>query len=129
MQYILSLDQGTTSSRAILIDQSGKVCARAQKEFTQIFPHPGWVEHDPSQIWSSQIGVAAEVIAHSGISVDQISGIGIANQRETTIVWDKKTSQPIYNAIVWQDRRTTEICENLKNQGLEDLFRQKQAFF
>ena len=125
MQYILSLDQGTTSSRAILIDQSGKVCARAQKEFTQIFPHPGWVEHDPSQIWSSQIGVAAEVIAHSGISVDQISGIGIANQRETTIVWDKKTSQPIYNAIVWQDRRTTEICENLKNQGLEDLFRQK----
>lgn len=125
MKYILSLDQGTTSSRAMLIDPSGRVCGRAQKEFTQIFPQPGWVEHNPSHIWSSQIGVAAEVIAHSGISIDQVIGMGITNQRETTIVWDKKTSQPLYNAIVWQDRRTTDICKELKSRGLEKVFREK----
>jgi len=125
MKYILSLDQGTTSSRALLIDHTGNVCGKAQKEFTQIFPNPGWVEHDPSEIWSSQIGVATEVLARSGVSIKDVGAIGITNQRETTILWNKKTSQPIFNAIVWQDRRTTEICEKLKRKGLEPLFKKK----
>jgi len=125
MKYILSLDQGTTSSRAILIDNDGVICGKAQKEFKQIFPQPGWVEHDPNDIWSSQIGVATEVLAHTGISINDVEGIGIANQRETTIIWDRKTSKPIFNAIVWQDRRTTDICQKLKNEGKEELFRKK----
>ncbi len=125
MSYILALDQGTSSSRALLIAHDGTIKAAAQKEFRQIFPSPGWVEHDPKQIWSSQAAVAAEVIAQSGISIQEIRAIGITNQRETTIVWDRKTSQPIANAIVWQDRRTTELCQKLKNQGLESLFSQK----
>ena len=125
MKYILSLDQGTTSSRAILIDADGNICAKAQKEFSQIFPKPGWVEHDPNEIWSSQIGVVSEVLAMTGISLQEIAGVGITNQRETTILWHKKTSQPIYNAIVWQDRRTTDICQSLKAKGLEPLFKQK----
>lgn len=125
MKYILSLDQGTTSSRAVLIDHSGNICGKSQKEFKQIFPSPGWVEHDPNEIWSSQIGVATEVLAHSGVSIKEVGGIGITNQRETTIVWDRKTSKPIFNAIVWQDRRTTEICQALKNEGMENLFRKK----
>lgn len=125
MKYILAFDQGTTSSRAVIVDHSGVIRAKAQKEFKQIFPTPGWVEHDPNDIWSSQIAVASEVIAHSGISIKDIGGIGITNQRETTIIWDRKTSKPIFNAIVWQDRRTTEICQKLKGQGLEPLFRKK----
>ena len=108
--YILSLDQGTTSSRAILFDHAGNIKGVAQKEFTQIFPQAGWVEHDPNEIWSTQIGVAAEVITKAGISVDQIAGIGITNQRETTVVWDRDTGEPTYNAIVWQDRRTAAYC-------------------
>lgn len=125
MKYILAFDQGTTSSRAVIVDHSGVICGKAQKEFKQIFPTTGWVEHDPNDIWSSQIGVATEVLAHSGISIKDIGGIGITNQRETTIIWDKKTSKPIFNAIVWQDRRTTDICQKLKAQGLESLFRKK----
>ena len=124
-QYILSLDQGTTSSRAILFDKSGSVVAVAQKEFRQIFPQPGWVEHDPNDIWESQLDVAREVIARNNINIDEIAGIGITNQRETAIVWDKSTGQPIHNAIVWQDRRTAAICDQLKSKGWEDKVRKK----
>ncbi|MBP6445920.1 MAG: glycerol kinase GlpK [Saprospiraceae bacterium] len=123
--YILSLDQGTTSSRAILFDHAGNIKGVAQKEFTQIFPQAGWVEHDPNEIWSTQIGVAAEVITKAGISVDQIAGIGITNQRETTVVWDRDTGEPIYNAIVWQDRRTAAYCDQLKAEGKAALIQQK----
>lgn len=125
MKYILALDQGTTSSRALLISQDGKIHTTAQKEFKQIFPSPGWVEHDPQEIWSSQASCMSEVVAKSQITNDQIAAIGITNQRETTIIWDRKTGKPISNAIVWQDRRTTEICQELKNKGLEPLFQQK----
>lgn len=125
MKYILALDQGTTSSRAMLIDHSGAVIAKAQKEFRQIFPFPGWVEHNPQEIWSTQASVASEVLAHSGIAPNEIAAIGITNQRETTVIWDRKTSQPIANAIVWQDRRTTELCQSLKDKGLESAIRQK----
>jgi glycerol kinase len=123
--YILSLDQGTTSSRAIIFDHAGNIKDVAQKEFTQIFPQAGWVEHDPNEIWSTQIGVAAEVITKAGISVDQIAGIGITNQRETTVVWDRDTGEPIYNAIVWQDRRTAAYCDQLKAEGKAALIQQK----
>lgn len=125
MGYVLALDQGTTSSRSLLVGHDGTIKAVAQKEFKQIFPSPGWVEHDANEIWSSQAGVIAEVLAKSGISAKEIVAIGITNQRETTIVWDKKTSAPLMNAIVWQDRRTTEICQKLKSQGLEPLFKKK----
>ncbi len=124
-KYILALDQGTTSSRAILFDQSGTVRAVAQKEFPQIFPQPGWVEHDPDVIWSSQSGVAAEAIANAKVSSADIAGIGITNQRETTVVWNRKTRRPIYNAVVWQDRRTARYIDRLKAEGLEETFRQK----
>lgn len=123
--YILSLDQGTTSSRAILFDRTGGIIAVAQKEFTQIFPQAGWVEHDANEIWSTQIGVAAEVITKAGIRVEQISCIGITNQRETTVVWDRDSGQPIYNAIVWQDRRTAAYCDQLKSEGKAALIQQK----
>jgi len=119
-RFILSLDQGTTSSRAILFDENGIIHGVNQQEFTQIFPQPGWVEHDPMEIWQSQLSVAQEVIKANSISVDQIAAIGITNQRETTVVWDKNTGKPIHNAIVWQDRRTASICERLKNEGLAD---------
>ncbi len=122
--YILALDQGTTSSRAILYDYEGKVAKVAQKEFTQIYPRAGWVEHDPMEIWGSQSGVASELLATTGIAAEEIAAIGITNQRETTIVWDKKTGKPIYNAIVWQCRRTSEICDKLKAKGLEPLIRE-----
>lgn len=115
--YILALDQGTTSSRAILFDQQANMVSIAQKEFSQHFPQPGWVEHDANEIWSSQISVAAEAIAKAGIPVSHIAAIGITNQRETTVVWDKKTHQPICNAIVWQDRRTAAYCDELKKAG------------
>ncbi len=122
--YILALDQGTTSSRAILYDYEGKVAKVAQKEFTQIYPRAGWVEHDPMEIWGSQSGVASELLATTGIAAEEIAAIGITNQRETTIVWDKKTGKPIYNAIVWQCRRTSEICDKLKAKGMEPLVRE-----
>lgn len=123
--YILSLDQGTTSSRSILFDQQGNITSVAQKEFTQIFPQPGWVEHDANEIWSSQFGTMAEAVAHAGISMKQIAAIGITNQRETTVVWDRNTGQPIYNAIVWQDRRTAGYCDELRSKGRAELIQHK----
>jgi glycerol kinase len=123
--YILTLDQGTTSSRALVIDHDGKVIAVAQREFTQIFPQPGWVEHDPREIWSSQIGVAADAISGAGIKANEIAAIGITNQRETAIVWDRKTGEPIHNAIVWQDRRTAPMCDKMRADGLESVVQEK----
>lgn len=119
-KYILSLDQGTTSSRAIIFDSNGKIIGAAQKEFTQIYPKPGWVEHDPMEIWATQSGVAKEVLERTGIKAEEIAAIGITNQRETTIVWDKNTGRPVYNAIVWQCRRTASVCDALKERGLEE---------
>jgi glycerol kinase len=124
-QYILALDQGTTSSRAMLFDRQGNIVSVAQKEFRQIYPQPGWVEHDPQEIWSTQAGVAAEAVTRAGVNGTAIAAIGITNQRETTIVWDRETGQPIYNAIVWQDRRTAGLCDQLKAQGLEEKVRAK----
>lgn len=118
-KYILSFDQGTTSSRAILFDKNGNIVSVAQREFTQIFPQPGWVEHDPNEIWQSQIEVAREAVAKANIQPREIAAIGITNQRETAIVWDRETGKPIYNAIVWQDRRTAGFCDELKARGLE----------
>lgn len=123
--YILSLDQGTTSSRAILFDHEGKIVASAQKEFGQIFPKPGWVEHDADEIWDSQISVASETIRNAGIKSRQVQAIGITNQRETTIVWDRISGKPLCNAIVWQDRRTADYCDQLKNEGWIDGVRDK----
>ena len=120
-KLILALDQGTTSSRAIVFDHSGQIVEVSQKPFEQIFPQPGWVEHDPNEIWSSQISVAAEVIAKTGVSGKEIAAIGITNQRETTVVWNRETSEPIYNAIVWQDRRTAKYCDQLKSEGKAQL--------
>lgn len=124
-KYILALDQGTTSSRAIVFDHDGKICSVAQKEYTQYFPKPGWVEHNPNEIWSSQASVIAESISAIDINGLDIAGIGITNQRETTIVWDVDTEEPIYNAIVWQDRRTADYCDKLKAEGLIDTIREK----
>jgi glycerol kinase len=124
-RYILALDQGTSSSRAIVFDKDGQAKAVAQKEFTQIFPKPGWVEHNPMEIWSSQAAVIAEAITSIDINGLDIAGIGITNQRETTIVWDAETGEPVYNAIVWQDRRTSEYCDSLKDAGLTDTIRSK----
>lgn len=124
-KYILSFDAGTTSSRAIVFNRKGEICSVAQKEFPQIFPQSGWVEHDPLEIWASQAAVAAEAITKIGINGTNIAGIGITNQRETTIVWDRETGEPIYNAIVWQDRRTSEYCDALKNEGLLPVIKEK----
>jgi glycerol kinase len=126
-KFLLALDQGTTSSRALVINESGKVVAVAQKEFTQIFPQPGWVEHDPNEIWSSQIGVAADALSQAGASAKDVAAIGITNQRETAVVWDRKTSEPIHNAIVWQDRRTAGICDKMKADGLESMVTKKSG--
>ena len=123
--YILALDQGTTSSRAIVFDHNGQICSVAQKEFTQHFPQPGWVEHNPNEIWSSEAAVIAEAISAIDINGKDIAAIGITNQRETTVVWHIDTDEPIYNAIVWQDRRTAEYCDKLKAQGLVDRIREK----
>ena len=123
--HILSLDQGTTSSRAIVFDRSGGIVSMAQKEFTQIFPRPGWVEHDAGEIWSTQLGVAAEAVVKAGLNISRIHAIGITNQRETTVVWDRRTGKPVYNAIVWQDRRTAGFCDRLKAQGLAETVRRK----
>lgn len=124
-KYILSLDQGTTSSRAILFNQKGEIVHAAQKEFNQIFPKPGWVEHNANEIWGSVLAVIATVLSESGVQANQIAGIGIANQRETTVLWDKETGHPIYNAVVWQSRQTMDICEELKSAGHDALFREK----
>ena len=125
MKYVLALDQGTTSSRALLFDQRGAVRAVAQREFDQIFPQPGWVEHNPEQIVSSQVSVAQEALAQSGAKPGNVAAIGIANQRETTVVWNRETGQPIYNAIVWQDRRTADFCERLRNDGHSEMIQQR----
>lgn len=122
--YILALDQGTTSSRAIIYNADGAVVKIAQNEFTQLYPRPGWVEHDPMEIWGTQRGVVSEVLATTGIAPEEIAAIGITNQRETTIVWDKVTGKPVYNAIVWQCRRTSSMCDELKAAGMEDYIRE-----
>ncbi|WP_350293074.1 glycerol kinase GlpK [uncultured Croceitalea sp.] len=124
-QYILALDQGTTSSRAVVFDKKGSIVSVAQKEFTQIFPKPGWVEHDATEIWSTQAGMAAEAVAKKGLEGSQIAAIGITNQRETAVVWDRKSGEPVYNAIVWQDKRTADFCDELKKAGKSDLIRKK----
>ena len=123
-KYILALDQGTTSSRAIIYNFDGQIVKVAQKEFTQIYPKAGWVEHDPMEIWGSQSGVVSEILAMTGITAEQIAAIGITNQRETTVVWERKTGKPVYNAIVWQCRRTSAICDELKARGLESYIRE-----
>lgn len=124
-QYVLALDQGTTSSRAILFDREQNIIEIAQKELSQLYPHPGWVEQDPMEIYSSQYGVMVEALARSGVSIDEIAAIGITNQRETTIIWDKNTGRPIYNAIVWQCRRTSDICDRLLEDGYKELIHKK----
>lgn len=124
-KYVMALDQGTTSSRCILFDKKGEICSMAQKEFTQIYPRSGWVEHNPMEIWSSQLAVATEAMAMVGAAAEDISGIGITNQRETTIVWDKHTGEPVYNAIVWQCRRTADRIDALNNKGYGDRIRRK----
>lgn len=124
-KYILALDEGTSSARAIVFDHSGEIRSVAQKEFTQIFPQSGWIEHNPDEIWSSQASVIAEAITQIDINGKNIAGIGITNQRETTIVWDTETDEPIYNAIVWQDRRTSDYCDQLRSEGMTDLIRKK----
>lgn len=124
-QYIIALDQGTTSSRAVIFNKKGNIVSSAQKEFTQYFPKPGWVEHDPQEIWSTQAGVAAEALVKKGLNGSNIAAIGITNQRETVVVWDRKTGEPVYNAIVWQDKRTADYCNQLKAQGKSDLIREK----
>ncbi|MBP5222325.1 MAG: glycerol kinase, partial [Lachnospiraceae bacterium] len=123
--YVMALDQGTTSSRCILFDKGGNICSMAQKEFTQIYPQPGWVEHDPKEIWSSQLAVAIEAMARIGATAEEIRGIGLTNQRETTIVWDRKTGEPVYNAIVWQCRRTADRIGRMKADGVEQMVRDK----
>lgn len=124
-KYVMALDAGTTSNRCILFNEKGEICSVAQKEFTQYFPKPGWVEHDANEIWSTQLGVAVEAMQKIGATAEDIAGIGITNQRETTIVWDKKTGEPVYHAIVWQCRRTSEYCDTLKEKGLQDTYRKK----
>ena len=124
-KYILSLDQGTTSSRAIIFDKESNIIGVAQKEFQQIFPKPAWVEHNADEIWATQIGIVAEVLAITGVQTSEIAAIGITNQRETTVVWDKNTGKPVYNAIVWQSRQSIDICNDIKEKGLEPLFRAK----
>lgn len=124
-QFILAFDQGTTSSRAIVFNKEGSIISVAQKEFNQIYPKPSWVEHDANEIWSTQIGVAAEVITKAGLTIQNIAAIGITNQRETTVVWNKKTGNPIYNAIVWQDRRTADYCDELKAANKSEMIQKK----
>lgn len=124
-KYIMALDQGTTSSRCILFDRGGNICSMAQKEFNQIYPKPGWVEHNPVEIWSSQLAVAVEAMANISAGAENIAGIGITNQRETTIVWDRDTGKPVYNAVVWQCRRTADMIEKLKEDGMEAVVRKK----
>ena len=124
-KYVMALDAGTTSNRCILFNKKGEMCSVAQKEFTQYFPKPGWVEHDANEIWSTQLGVAVEAMSKIGATAEDIAAIGITNQRETAIVWDKYTGDPVYHAIVWQCRRTSDYCDSLKEKGLTEVFRQK----
>ena len=124
-RFLLALDQGTSSSRSIVFDAHGQIVAMAQREFRQIFPQPGWVEHDPREIWSSQLATAQEALAKAGIRATEVAGIGITNQRETTIVWNRATGEPLCNAIVWQDRRTEPACAALRERGLEALVRER----
>ena len=124
-KYVMALDAGTTSNRCILFNEKGEMCSVAQREFTQYFPKPGWVEHDADEIWASMLGVAVEAMNMIGATAADIAAIGITNQRETTIVWDKNTGEPIHHAIVWQCRRTSEYCDSLKEKGLTDKFREK----
>src|SRR5438270_2394602 len=125
MNFILALDQGTTSSRAILFDHHGAIRGVSQKEFRQIFPRSGWVEHDPQEIWASHHSVAVEVLKGAGLTSRDVAAIGITNQRETTVIWDRRTGEPIHNAIVWQDRRTASLCDELKQQGHLGTVQQK----
>ena len=125
MSYIMALDAGTTSNRCILFNKAGEICSVAQKEFAQYYPRPGWVEHDANEIWATQLGVALSAMNKVGARAEDIAAIGITNQRETTIVWDKETGEPICHAIVWQCRRTSEYCDELKARGLTEKFRQK----
>ena len=125
MKYLLALDQGTTSSRAILFSLEGRPVAMAQREFRQLYPRPGWVEHDPLEIWESQLGVAQEALRQAGVEAKEVVALGLTNQRETTLVFERGTGRPLYNAIVWQDRRTASLCGELKAQGLEPLFRER----
>lgn len=124
-KYVMALDAGTTSNRSILFNEKGEICSVAQKEFTQYFPKPGWVEHDANEIWSSQLGVAVEAMNKIGAAAEDIAAIGITNQRETAVVWDKSTGEPVYHAIVWQCRRTAEYCDELKEKGYTEMFRKK----
>src|SRR3954463_10080931 len=125
MKHILALDQGTTSSRAIVFDHAGSIIAVAQKEFPQHFPKPGWVEHNPDDIWSTQAGVATEALTKANLRASDVAAIGITNQRETTIVWDRETGRPVSNAIVWQDRRTAGICDRLRARKLDRVIKKK----
>jgi glycerol kinase len=125
MPFVLALDQGTTSSRAIVFDEAGSIRAAAQQEFRQIFPQPGWVEHDPTEIWATQSGVMHEAIAKAGIGAGDVAALGITNQRETTVVWERATGRPIANAIVWQDRRTAPMCDELRTAGKAETFAAK----
>ena len=124
-KYIMALDAGTTSNRCILFDEKGQICSMAQKEFRQFFPNPGWVEHDANEIWSTQLGVAVDAMNMINAKAADIAAIGITNQRETAIVWNKETGEPVYNAIVWQCRRTSAIADALKAKGLQETYRQK----
>ncbi|HEY9239142.1 MAG TPA: FGGY family carbohydrate kinase, partial [Burkholderiaceae bacterium] len=123
--HLLALDQGTSSSRSIVFDARGRIVAMAQREFRQIYPQPGWVEHDPKEIWATQLATAQEALAKAGLRADQIASIGITNQRETTVLWNRATGEPLYNAIVWQDRRAEPTCAALRERGLEPTFRAK----
>jgi len=124
-KYVLAIDQGTTSSRAIVFDHEGKIASVAQREFEQYFPKPGWVEHDATEIWTTQVGVVAEAISEVGADGKNIAAIGITNQRETTVIWDRETGKPIHRAIVWQDRRTADYCDQLKEGGYTDMIQKK----
>ncbi|NNK70579.1 MAG: glycerol kinase, partial [Flavobacteriaceae bacterium] len=124
-RYVLSLDQGTTSSRSILFDSDGKICGSAQQDFEQIFPKPGWVEHAPHAIWESQLSTIRALLKENNVSTEDIAAIGITNQRETTLVWERDSGKPIYNAIVWQDRRTAQYCDELKSQGHSEIIKEK----
>lgn len=124
-KYVMALDAGTTSNRCILFNEAGEMLSVAQREFKQYFPKPGWVEHDAGEIWASQMGVAVEAMSMIGATADDVAAIGITNQRETAIVWDKNTGEPVYHGIVWQCRRTSEYCDSLKEKGLTDKFREK----
>src|SRR5271154_5546875 len=128
MPYILALDQGTTSSRAILFDEDGNVAAKAQHEFPQIFPQPGWVEHDPFDILTSELSSAVDVLGRHGVRPRDVAAVGITNQRETTIVWERDSGKPVYNAIVWQDRRTAPLCKQLVENGAEPTVSEKTGF-